>query len=157
MAGSELRDCRRWVALGNAGSRWTWRFPCSSLHCRKKSGFLRSPPRNLMGNLMSDDFPKVLTGGAKTGRTYCSWPFAKLVVDRDHIALVANGNEFHFSPNDGFTITKYIHPVFRLPMGIKFDHRNPDYPDHVWFWYLRPTKLLDLIESTSFKPKVDRS
>ena len=89
------------------------------------------------------------TGGARIGMANASWPFAKLIVNRDRLQLNAGiiGN-LVFKPSDIESIE--IDSSF-LGSGIKINHTVKNYNANVVFQPMgSSTKLITRIEQTGF-------
>jgi hypothetical protein len=91
------------------------------------------------------------TGGARIGMANATWPFAKLLVNKDRLEIKASiiGN-LAFKPSDVISIRPYtIIPV--LGQGIKIVHNVSNYDPNVIFWTMgSPAALISRIEATGF-------
>ena len=104
---------------------------------------------------MTDQFPIILTGGSRVGKIHSSWPFSKLRIEKSQITLHASSGSYTFSNTDEIKITKHLHLLLRVPIGIEIKHTNPKYPLKVIFWYWRINRLNKFLSSAGFTNKID--
>ncbi|WP_428331377.1 hypothetical protein [Mucilaginibacter sp.] len=91
------------------------------------------------------------TGGARIGNGNATWPFAKLIVNKDELQLNAGiiGN-LVFCPADIMFIEPYT-PVPFLGQGIRIIHNVNNYNNDVIFWtFANPVELIERIKQTGF-------
>jgi len=86
----------------------------------------------LWGNLNSHEF----TGGIRYGKDYydainASWPFAKLAIARENIALSIFWKSFSISRNQLKRIVKYSGA---FSQGIRIEHTMKECPPFIVFW-----------------------
>jgi hypothetical protein len=88
------------------------------------------------------------TGGANIGLAHATWPFAKLLVNKDELQLTASiiGNVY-FRPSDIISIEP---SSFISGGGIKINHRVKAYSAKIIFLTSGSRDLIKRIESTGF-------
>lgn len=80
-----------------------------------------------------------LTGGARIGWNYISYPFATLTISSEYVKLdVSSIRDFKFQPKDIIS----IEPYRELRQGIKINHRVPGYNPKVIFWTAKEPEAL---------------
>lgn len=88
------------------------------------------------------------TGGAKIGLAHATWPFAKLMVNKNVLQLNASViGDLYFRPSDIISIEP---SSFLSGAGIKINHRVEKYSSKVIFLTSGSADLISRIESTGF-------
>ena len=95
------------------------------------------------------------TGGAHIGRLNASYPFAKLIVNKNKLELnVSLIGNLIFQPTDVVSIRLYKKFI---TSGIQIVHTVPNYKEKVLFLPLKNSKgILKQIEETGFLEKENR-
>lgn len=90
--------------------------------------------------------PVELIGGARIGLFTLSWPFAKLIVDKNKIMLNASiaGNYIFFHQDVR---------IEKIDFGIMFHHNIPHYPSSIVFLTNKAESILNQITELSFTVK----
>lgn len=93
------------------------------------------------------------TGGANIGLGRATWPFAKLLVNKNELQLNASiiGNVY-FRPSDVISIEPF---TLLSGTGIKINHRVGQYDEKVIFLTSRGNDLLKRIKDTGFLSNPD--
>jgi hypothetical protein len=95
----------------------------------------------------------VITGGARVGWTYATWPLAKLSAGPDKLTVsTAILGTYSFAPDEVSAVERYvIFPV--LGSGVRIRHCKTDCPERVIFWHLgSPDAVLRGIHDSGFQP-----
>lgn len=90
-------------------------------------------------------------GGIEIGWLHVSWPFGKLMVRRERIAVSSIiGRTYEFAPEQVVS----IEPYGSLPLlssGIRINHNRRDYPRKIVFWcHSSRAKLISQIDKSGF-------
>ncbi|WP_300672751.1 hypothetical protein [Soonwooa sp.] len=92
-----------------------------------------------------------LTGGARIGLSWASYPFVSLYVDKSILKINASiVGSYFFRPEDISSIEAYtLIPI--LGQGIKINHKVPQYSSKIIFWTFQdPNIVLEEIKNTGF-------
>lgn len=90
-------------------------------------------------------------GGARIGWVNASWPFAKLTVTPQRLALVSLGT-YEFSPSQVVSVEPHG-SIPLLASGIRINHNRADYPEKVIFWCMgNRDRVLAEFGKTGFSP-----
>ena len=91
-------------------------------------------------------------GGARIGWVNASWPFARLTVSADKLALASLGT-YEFSPLQVVSVEPYG-SIPLLSSGIRIIHNRADYPEKIIFWCMgNRSRVLAEIGQSGFSPK----
>ncbi len=97
---------------------------------------------------MNENF--TLTGGARIGRSYATFPFAKLFVDKNVLKINASiAGSLVFQPKDIISIEPYR-------QGIRINHRVMNYnPKVIFSAFKDPVFIIDEIKKVGFLDNVN--
>jgi hypothetical protein len=90
-------------------------------------------------------------GGARIGWVNASWPFARLTVSSERLALASLGT-YEFNPSQVVSIEPYG-SIPLLASGIRINHNRADYPEKIIFWCMgNRDKVLTELGHYAFSP-----